>query len=130
MSKKKYFFPYSNTHGSVSDTCKTFVQHVSDKYPKRNLFFFASTLLRHILDISTRINDVSNQIYISMRDNIFSFFDSRWIDKDQILLYFLSKLFFNAITCSTKVPFGLAYCRFFYSIKEEVRSNGFSRSSS
>jgi hypothetical protein len=33
---------------SVSDTYKTLVQHVSVKWPKKLLFFFASILLRHI----------------------------------------------------------------------------------
>jgi hypothetical protein len=35
--------------------------------------------------------------------NIFSFSNSGWVDKDQIALYFVLKLFYNAKNCSIKM---------------------------
>jgi hypothetical protein len=65
----QFFFFTRTLLGLVSDTCKTFVQHVSDKYPKE-IFFFASTFFRHIPYIFTKVNDASKQQCISMRNYI------------------------------------------------------------
>jgi hypothetical protein len=66
--RREYFSFTLTLLRSVPETCKIFMQHMSDKYLKRNFFFFPSTLfIIHILDISTKINNVSKQRYISRK---------------------------------------------------------------
>jgi hypothetical protein len=97
------------------DRCLTPVKHLYNmcrtSISKEISFSLLLLYLKHISDISTRINDVSkNNVYINeglktlhFDYNMFIFFDSIWINKDKIESYFVLKYFFNAITCSTKM---------------------------
>jgi hypothetical protein len=99
-----FFSPIVLTQWHSSDTSMTLGN--LDKFPH----FFPLSLLRHTLDThsldtSTGLKYVETMMTnegvkdIKFDYNVVSFCDNRWINKYQILSYFVLKILFNEINC-------------------------------